>query len=99
MPTSRLRDVLLQLGHRAVLAVPLLAEDHIFGSLIVTRARPGDFPPHMIDLLKTFATQSALAIQNARLFREIKDKSHQLEVASQHKSESWPTCRTNCGRR
>jgi len=38
-------------------------------------------------LLKTFATQSALAIQNARLFLEIEDKSRQLEVASQHKSE------------
>jgi signal transduction histidine kinase len=37
--------------------------------------------------LQTFATQSALAIQNARLFREIEDKSRQLEVASQHKSE------------
>jgi len=70
-----------------VLAVPLLAEDHIVGSLIVARARPGDFPSDMIDLLKTFATQSALAIQNARLFREIEDKSRQLEVASQHKSE------------
>jgi two-component system, NtrC family, sensor kinase len=84
---SRLRDVLLRLGHRAVLAVPLLAEDHIVGSLIVTRTRPGDFPPDLIDLLKTFATQSALAIQNARLFREIEDKSRQLETASQHKSE------------
>ena len=41
----------------------------------------------MIDLLKTFATQSALAIQNARLFREIEVKSRQLEIASQHKSE------------
>jgi signal transduction histidine kinase len=40
-----------------------------------------------VDVLKTFATQSALAIQNARLFREIADKSQQLEVASQHKSE------------
>jgi two-component system, NtrC family, sensor kinase len=84
---SRLRDVLLRLGHRAVLAVPLLAEDRIVGSLIVTRARPGEFPPDMIDLLKTFATQSALAIQNAQLFRELADKSRQLEVASQHKSE------------
>ena len=41
----------------------------------------------VIDLLKTFATQSALAIQNARLFREIEDKSRQLETASRHKSE------------
>ena len=53
----------------------------------MTRNRPGDFPPETIDPLRTFATQSALAIQNARLFREIEDKSRQLEVASQQKSE------------
>ncbi len=41
----------------------------------------------MVNLLQTFATQSALAIQNARLFREIEDKSRQLEVATRHKSE------------
>ena len=43
--------------------------------------------PEVVDLLQTFATQSALAIQNARLFREIEDKSRQLEAASRHKSE------------
>src|SRR5262249_12096406 len=48
---------------------------------------PGEFAPDVIDLLRTFATQSALAIQNARLFHEVADKSHQLQVASQHKSE------------
>jgi signal transduction histidine kinase len=48
---------------------------------------PGDFPAETIELLQTFATQSALAIQNARLFREIEEKSRQLEAASQHKSE------------
>jgi signal transduction histidine kinase len=41
----------------------------------------------VIDLLKTFATQSALAIQNARLFREIEEKSRELATASRHKSE------------
>jgi len=41
----------------------------------------------VVDLLTTFATQSALAIQNARLFREIEDKGRQLEIASQHKSQ------------
>ena len=51
------------------------------------RKATGAFAPEVIDLLRTFATQSALAIQNARLFREIEDKSRQLEVASQHKSE------------
>jgi signal transduction histidine kinase len=53
----------------------------------VTRKTPGEFEPEVVRLLSTFATQSALAIQNARLFLEIEDKSRQLEVASQHKSE------------
>jgi len=53
----------------------------------VTRERPGEFPAETIELLRTFATQSALAIQNARLFHEIADKSRQLEAASRHKSE------------
>ena len=53
----------------------------------MNRKAPGDFSPETIDLLNTFATQSALAIQNARLFREIGDKGAQLEAANQHKSE------------
>jgi GAF domain-containing protein len=84
---GRMRDVLLRMGHRALLAVPLISEDHIVGGLVVNRRQPGEFAPEVIDLLRTFATQSALAIQNARLFREIEAKSRQLEVASQHKSE------------
>jgi signal transduction histidine kinase/DNA-binding response OmpR family regulator len=82
-----LRDVLLRTGARALLAIPLLREDHLIGGLTVTKQTPGEFPPSVIDLLKTFASQSALAIQNARLFREIEDKGRQLEVADRHKSE------------
>jgi signal transduction histidine kinase len=84
---SHLRDVLIGAGFRAVLSVPLLREDQIIGSLSLNRKAPGEFPPEVVDVLKTFATQSALAIQNARLFREIADKSRQLEAASRHKSE------------
>jgi two-component system, NtrC family, sensor kinase len=84
---SRVRNTLLQMGLRALLAVPLIAEDHLVGALIVMRKRTGSFADEEVALLQTFATQSALAIQNARLFREIEDKSRQLEVASQHKSE------------
>jgi GAF domain-containing protein len=84
---GRMRDVLLRLGHRALLAVPLISEDHIVGGLVVNRREAGEFAPAVIDLLRTFATQSALAIQNARLFREIEEKSRQLAAASQHKSE------------
>ena len=59
----------------------------VVGALIVRRQAPGEFPPNTVDLLKTFAAQSVLAIQNARLFSEIDEKSHQLQVASQHKSQ------------
>ncbi len=82
-----LRDILLRTGTRALLAIPMLREAELIGGLTVARKTPGEFSPEVIELLKTFATQSALAIQNARLFREIGDKSRQLEVASQHKSE------------
>jgi two-component system, NtrC family, sensor kinase len=85
--TFQAREVLVRAGYRAALAVPLVREDHLLGGLTVFRKTPGEFAPEVVDLLRTFATQSALAIQNARLFLEIEDKSRQLEVASQHKSE------------
>jgi GAF domain-containing protein len=84
---SRLRDLIIRTGRRALLAVPLMREDHIVGALAVQRNTPGPFAPEVVELLKTFATQSALAIQNARLFREIAEKGRQLEVASHHKSQ------------
>jgi two-component system, NtrC family, sensor kinase len=82
-----LRDILLRTGTRAVLAVPMLREGELIGGLTVNKKTPGEFPTEVIELLKTFATQSALAIQNARLFREIEQKSRELEAASRHKSE------------
>jgi two-component system, NtrC family, sensor kinase len=84
---SSVRDTLIRFGYRALLSVPLLREDQIIGSLSFNRKEAGEFPPEVIEVLRTFATQSALAIQNARLFREIADKSAQLEAASRHKSE------------
>ena len=83
----RMRELLERFGFRASLAVPLLREDRIIGALVVRRKSTGDFRPEVIELLKTFATQSVLAIQNARLFREIEDKSRQIEAANRHKSE------------
>jgi signal transduction histidine kinase len=83
----RMREMLERFGFRASLAVPLLREDRIIGGLVVRRKSIGDFRPEVIELLKTFATQSVLAIQNARLFREIEEKSKQIEAANRHKSE------------
>ena len=57
------------------------------GALTVWRKETGSFSPEVVNLLQTFATQSALAIQNARLFREIEEKSRQIEAANRHKSE------------
>ena len=76
-----------QAGFRALLAVPLLREDRLIGALIVRRKAAGEFPPPVVDLLQTFAAQSVLAIHNARLFHEIEEKGHELEIANKHKSE------------
>jgi signal transduction histidine kinase/CheY-like chemotaxis protein len=81
------RDILLRAGFRALLVVPLLGTEGIIGVLVVRRKAPGEFPKHTVDLLQTFAAQSVLAIQNANLFKEVEEKSHQLEMASQHKSQ------------
>ena len=84
---SLVLDIVVQAGFRALLTVPLLRSDQIIGALVVRRKEPGEFPEHMVKLLQTFADQSVLTIQNARLFREIEEKSRQLEEASQHKSQ------------
>ena len=63
-------------------------EERIIGGLIGPALnRRASFSPEVIELLQTFATQSVLAIQNARLFREIEDKSQQIGAANRHKSE------------
>jgi signal transduction histidine kinase len=74
-------------GFRALLAVPLLSADQVIGALVVRRKQPGEFPKSTVELLQTFAAQSVLAIQNARLFTEIEDKSRALAAASQYKSQ------------
>jgi signal transduction histidine kinase len=84
---TKIRPKFAQLGYRSVLAVPLLREERIMGALTVWRKQEGSFSAEVVQLLQTFATQSALAIQNARLFREIEDKSRQIETANRHKSE------------
>ncbi len=83
----RLRGLLERAGFRALLAVPLRREERLIGALVLRRRVPGPFPDGTVLLLQTFAAQSGLAIQNARLFRELEEKSRQLEVASRHKSQ------------
>ncbi|MFB7891445.1 GAF domain-containing protein [Microbacterium sp. NPDC056044] len=74
-------------GWRSMVAVPVLRGDRIVGALVVRRRTPGEFSPDTIDFLENFAGQSALAVWNAQLFRELETKSAELEVVSRHKSE------------
>src|SRR5207248_2436728 len=67
-------------GFRAVVAVPLLRAGVASGALTATRTEP--FQPEEIALLETFADQAVIAIENARLFSELAEKSQQLEEAS-----------------
>jgi len=76
-----------RMGFSAVLSTPLLRERQVIGAIVVTRVEPGSFTDKQIALLKTFADQAVIAIENVRLFHEIQEKSRQLELASQHKSE------------
>jgi GAF domain-containing protein len=87
LPSTAVNEVILRAGYRARLLVPLVRSGRVVGALVVRRKAPGEFPANTVELLKTFAAQSVLAIQNARLFAEIEDKSRQLAEASQHKSQ------------
>jgi len=79
LSTPQVRELMLAQGIRSVLAVPLLREDRVLGGLVMSRRALGAFPTEVVALLQTFATQSALAIDNARLYRA-------LGEASKHKS-------------
>jgi signal transduction histidine kinase len=86
-PASEVKDRILGSGYRAILIMPLLWQDAIVGLLVVRRREPGVFPKATVELLRTFAAQSVLAIQNARLFSQLHEKSLQVAIESRHKSQ------------
>jgi len=83
----QIRALLVREGLRSLLAIPFVREQRVLGGLVILRRELGAFSPEIVATLQTFAAQSVLAIQNARLFSEIEDKSRQLESASEHKSQ------------
>ncbi|WP_420967622.1 adenylate/guanylate cyclase domain-containing protein [Bradyrhizobium sp. B120] len=81
-PGHPLRDVVVGAGFHSVLVVPLVDQQGVLGALVVLRKVAGDFPASLIGLMKTFAHQAVLAMRNARLFTEVDQKSHALELAN-----------------
>jgi len=89
-----LRDLAGAAAYLSVLSVPMLLEGKPIGAITVTGAEAGAFTQRQIELLQIFAEQAVIAVQNAHLFKEIREKSvelemanRQLEVANKHKSE------------
>ena len=74
-------------GARAVPHRAAARAEGPLGALVLRRRQPGEFPQAVVSLMQTFADQSAIALENARLFEEIAQKSRELEIASQHKSQ------------
>ena len=79
--SSAANDIVLRAGFRALLIAPLLRGEDIVGMLVVRRRTPGTFPQNTIELIKTFAAQSAVAIENARLFRDVEASLEDLRTA------------------
>lgn len=74
-------DRLGHAGYCAMLAVPLLFEDHILGGLVVLRRELGNFSEETVELVEAFAAQSALALRNAKLFAEQRRREQELRRA------------------
>jgi signal transduction histidine kinase len=85
-PDYPFRDILVEAGYRAVLSVPMVRGERIIGTVVVVRKTPGGFDERHVNLLMTFASQTTIAIEHARLYRDVTDKGRLLEEANRHKS-------------
>src|SRR5262249_27238263 len=95
------KQVARAMGYRAGLAVPMVRDDQVVGAIFVARRKPGPFTEPQIELLKTFADQAVIAIENVRLFHETKEALDQqtatanvLDVISRSAFELQPVFET-----
>jgi signal transduction histidine kinase/CheY-like chemotaxis protein len=90
-PPSMVNDIIMKAGYRARLLVPLVRSGETVGALVVRRIEPGEFPISTIELVKTFAAQSVLAMQNAHLFSELAAARDDADEANRSKSSFLAT--------
>jgi signal transduction histidine kinase/HAMP domain-containing protein len=86
-PEYALQGLAQTASFRSILSVPMLRDGHPIGTITVAADRAVPFPDKQVALLKTFADQAVIAVENVRLFTEIQEKTAQLEIANRHKSE------------
>jgi len=86
-PGGRMRKLWRARGVRSVVMVPIRQESGVAGAISVSHPEVDAFSSERVELLKTFASQAVIAIENVRLFNELEAVNRHLEAASQHKSE------------
>src|SRR5712692_8170291 len=87
-PEYQLTELAHAAGYRSSLGVPMLHSERAIGVIIVGRPEPGAFPQEQIQLLKTFADQAVIDIENVRLFTEQQEKNRALTAAHAQVTEA-----------
>jgi GAF domain-containing protein len=87
-PTYQLREIARARGYRSMLFTPLMNKGTSIGFIAVTRLQVGTFADHHVQLLKTFADQAVIAIENVRLFDEVQARTHDLTEALTYQTGS-----------
>jgi two-component system NtrC family sensor kinase len=85
-PTYELKEIARARGYRSMLYAPLMNKGVSIGFIAVTRVQPGTFANHHVQVLRTFADQAVIAIENARLFEEVQAKTRDLTESLQQQT-------------